>query len=258
MHPTTQEIDELLRQVRDKLLPHYGNVAFEEKTKDTHDLVTKLDQETEIFLHEHLEKMYPDIVFVGEETGGDRSATKKWLCDPIDGTFHFIRGLPYCTTMLALIENGVVTMGFIYDFVNDVLYSAERGKGAFENGKPIHVSNRPMKHSMLSWENQKNTKENVSRCNRLRNASDSFKTLNAGHEFALVASGKIEGRITFDPYGKDYDFAPGTLLVEEAGGIVANLGSRKYDYTNLDFIAANPIMFKELTEGEDAIFPIEK
>ena len=73
----------------------------------------------------------------------------------------------------------------------------------------------------------------------------------------LVATGKIEGRVNFDPWGKDYDYAAGSLLVQEAGGIVANLGKRTYDYRNYDYIAASPTMYKVLTEGPDAIFPIE-
>ena len=84
-----------------------------------------------------------------------------------------------------------------------------------------------------------------------------FKAGSSGFEFAMVASGKLDGRLCFDSYGKDYDFAPGSLLVEEAGGVVANIGSREYDYRNGNFIAANPLVFKQLTEGPDAIFPIE-
>ena len=53
-----------------------------------------------------------------------------------------------------------------------------------------------------------------------------------------------------------YDFAPGSLLVSEAGGVVANIGSTSYDYTNLNFIAANPIVYKGLTEGSEALFPL--
>ena len=48
----------------------------------------------------------------------------------------------------------------------------------------------------------------------------------------------------------------GSLLVQEAGGIVANIGKRTYDYRNGNFIAANPVVFRELTEGPDALFPI--
>jgi fructose-1,6-bisphosphatase/inositol monophosphatase family enzyme len=75
----------------------------------------------------------------------------------------------------------------------------------------------------------------------------------AGYEFVLVATGKIEGRIMYDAFGKDYDFAPGSLLVREAGGIVRNFHSDAYDYTNLSFIACNQVVYEELVKGEDGI-----
>ena len=79
-------------------------------------------------------------------------------------------------------------------------------------------------------------------------------TVSAGFEFILVASGRLDARIAQDPYGYDWDYAPGSLLVEEAGGIVRNHGSNKYDYTNHDYIATNPVIYTALTEGENSIF----
>lgn len=241
------------------LLPHYyAEVAFTSKSDQGHDLVTELDVSVENYLRTKLEALYPDVPFVGEETGGDRGAPRKWLCDPIDGTVHFIRGNPFCTTMLALIEDGQVNMSFIYDFVGDVMYHAVRGGGAYRNGEPIHVSNRSLKGSYMGWETHIDKTENLKMHLTLASKSSFFKSICAGTEFAMVAMGKLEGRLCFDPYGKDYDFAPGSLLVSEAGGVVANLGSSDYDYTNLNFIAANPVVYKELTEGPDALFPTSK
>ena len=250
-------VESIVRGVREMLLPHYyAEVAFTSKSEQAHDLVTELDVSVEKYLHAELGKRYPDVSFVGEETGGDRSAARMWLCDPIDGTVHFIRGNPFCTTMLALIEDGQVNMGFIYDFVGDVLYHAVRGQGAYRNGEPIHVSTRALKGSYMGWETHIEKEENLRIHLDLTSKSTFFKSVCAGTEFAMVAMGKLEGRICFDPYGKDYDFAPGSLLVSEAGGIVTNIGSTGYDYTNLNFIAANPIVYKELTEGSEALFPL--
>ncbi len=81
-----------------------------------------------------------------------------------------------------------------------------------------------------------------------------IQTISAGYEFVLVATGKIEARICFDPFGKDYDFAPGSLLVSEAGGIVANIGLTTYDYRNTNLIAGNKSVFENYTSGEAAIF----
>ena len=82
-----------------------------------------------------------------------------------------------------------------------------------------------------------------------------LNTINAGYEFAMIATGRIEGRVCVDPYGKDYDFAPGTLLVSEAGGMVTNIGSRTFSIQNLNFIASNRLVHQALTQGADSIFP---
>jgi myo-inositol-1(or 4)-monophosphatase len=158
--------------------------------------------------------------------------------------------------MLALIESGQVIFGAIYDFVNDKLYSAELGKGSTMNGTAIRVSDRSLRQAYVSYETHMEKSENLKTFQNLRNKSVLFTTACCGIEYTMIASGKLDGRVAFDPYGKDYDFAPGSLLVQEAGGVVANLGKTTYDYQNRDFIAANPIIFKELTEGPDAIFPI--
>ena len=108
----------LIRKTREMLRPFYGNVeAVEYKSERGHDAVTELDRKVETFLEAELHILYPDISFAGEEYGGDREVPRLWLCDPIDGTSHFIRGLPYCTVMLALIEEGQVNFGVIYEFV---------------------------------------------------------------------------------------------------------------------------------------------
>lgn len=110
----------------------------------------------------------------------------------------------------------------------------------------------------MGWETHISKPENLQTHLALSAKSSFFKSICAGTEFAMVAMGKLEGRVCFDPYGKDYDFAPGSLLVSEADGIVANIGSSDYDYTNLNFIAANPVVYKELTEGPEALFPNSK
>lgn len=249
----------VIRRVREMLLPHYGNVLFQDKVSGRiQDMVTALDLRVEEFLKSEFAKFYPDVAFVGEETGGNRSAERFWLVDPIDGTTHFIRGMPFCTTMVALIENGQVIFSAIYDFIADSMYSAEKGRGAFVNEIPIRVSSRPFARAYLAWETHLDNPENMRRFLRLREQCLLFKVGCSGYEFALVASGKLDGRLCFHPHGKDYDYAPGTFLVQEAGGIAANIGMRTYDYRNLEFIAANPIVFKELTEGPAAIFPIRQ
>ena len=246
----------IVRATREMLLPHYGCIE-ETRRKGEHpaSAVTRLDLEVETYLREELAKKFADISFAGEEFGGSRDEARFWLCDPIDGTGHFLRGLPFCTVMLALIEDQKVNFSVVYDFVNDIVYHAARGKGAFANDTPIQVSKRPLADSYLIVEYNTTHEENRDTYLKLFKKGGLLEMITAGWSLAMVAAGKIDGRVTWDGWGFDYDFAPGSLLVEEAGGIVANVGSRSYDYRKLDFLACNKEVFAELTEGPDALFP---
>jgi myo-inositol-1(or 4)-monophosphatase len=218
--------------------------------------VTEIDIEVEKRMSQMLAQEFPEISFVGEESGGDRTAEKFWLMDPIDGTLHYARGMPFCTSMLALIDRDEVVFSIIYDFIRDEMYWAERGGGAWRNDARLSVSTRGLKEGLMGWETMRKEELDAQRDFALREKTSFFKCVVAGWEYAMVASGKLEGRICFNPWGNDYDYAPGSLLVSEAGGVVANIGSSQYDYRNLNFIASNQVVFSELTDGEGALFPI--
>jgi len=259
MNDFTEQVLSIIRSTRDITLPYYGKAEdVTQKAEGQHNLVTRLDKEVETYLKEEFRKLDSTIEFAGEEFGGSRDVKKLWLVDPIDGTLHFVRGMPFCSTMVALIEDGQVVFSAIYDFVNDIMYHAERGRGAFKNGEPIRVSERSMRESVVSLECNLSKPGNPEIRERVRKGSMIFHTICAGHEFVLVATGKLEGRICYDPFGSDYDFAPGSLLVSEAGGIVANMGSTAYDYRNTNLIAGNKALFEGLTQGESPIFPLSK
>jgi fructose-1,6-bisphosphatase/inositol monophosphatase family enzyme len=254
MEIKTQEILDIVRVTRKLSLPHFGNIDVKAyKSNNATDAVTEIDQQVEKFLETELAKVMPEVTFVGEEFGGDRESSAFWLVDPIDGTGHYIRGIPFCTTMLALIYNKQVIFSVIYDFVNDVIYHAELGKGAFKNGTRITVSTRPLGKSYLSIEINSQKEENEILVSEIRKRSNVINLLCAGYDFLLVAEGKTEGRITYDAFGKDYDFAPGSLLVSEAGGIVRNFKSETFDFTNLNFIAAAPQIYESLIKSNDSI-----
>jgi myo-inositol-1(or 4)-monophosphatase len=257
MDDFTKQTLSIIRSTRSITLPFYGKAEdVTQKEEGQHNLVTRLDREVELYLKEEFEKLDSSIKFAGEEFGGNREVEKLWLVDPIDGTLHFVRGMPFCTTMVARIENDQVVFSAIYDFIHDVMYHAEKGSGAFKNGEPIRVSERPVSASVISFECDLSKPGNPELRDKLRKKSLPFHTVSAGYEFVLVATGKLEGRICVDAFGKDYDFAPGSLLVSEAGGIVANIGSTTYDYRNTNLIAGNKALFDDLTQGTDAIFPI--
>lgn len=242
-----RDILPLIEKTGESLRAEFGRAkAVSQKTERPIDFVTELDRSTENFIAAELHKLYPSIEFMGEEYGGNDTAEQFWLLDPIDGTGHFMRAVPFCTTMLALVQHGEPVFSVIYNFVSREMYVAEKGKGATLNGKPIHVSSRPIRDSYLLVETDYGKEENLKRFLSLATRHSVLKTANSGYEFTLVATGKIEAKICFDPDGKDWDYAPGSLLISEAGGIVRNIGSDSYSYRNHDFIAGNPVVYEEI------------
>lgn len=245
--------------MRELMVSNWGKAeAINQKSDSAWSIVTAIDIEVEKRTAVALAKEFPDISFVGEEAGGDRNAEKFWLMDPIDGTLHYARGMPFCTSMLALVDRGQTVFSVIYDFLNDHIYHAEKGQGAFRNDEPIQVSDRSLSKALVSFETNVAIGDNAARLQELRARTDIIKSYSAGYEFAMVASGKLEARICLDPFGSDYDFVPGCLLVAEAGGKVANIGAETYDFRNLNFIASNQVVFDELTKGDEALFPVDK
>lgn len=238
-------VETVFRDARPKLVESYGQVAYEEKVDKS--AVTELDTWVEGKLHDALLKFDESAGFYGEETGRSGNHETFWLVDPIDGTECFVRGLPYCTNMAALIHDGEPVVSIIYNFVNDEMFTAIKGAGAYKNGIPIRVSDRMADRSLVYVESKE--------FSLVRDYAKPYgitcltAVYSAGHFFTLVAEGKVEGCIRYEGYGKSYDYAPGALLIQEAGGIAMNIGSSTYDYTNLNFVAANKHVIVPINES---------
>ncbi len=247
----SKALEPVMKKAGEKLLPHYGAVARVD-VKDDETTVTQLDHEIEEFLAEELLEITPGAGVHGEEFGKQGSEDKFWLVDPIDGTEHFIRGMPFCTVMAAYVEGGQAVVGAIHDFVNDRYYSAVRGEGAFMNGEAIRVSDRPLRRAMIALEGKPDAMNGMYEA--LRGRTQLVNTMNSGFEHAMVASGKFDARIVKDGYGQVWDYAAGCLLVEEAGGMVVNIGSESYDYRQLDIIAGSRTACEEVLALEENVF----
>jgi myo-inositol-1(or 4)-monophosphatase len=252
------------QQAGRKLLPHFGEVKSKIKPGDTRSMrnimggaITELDGQTEEFLRGRLSEFardnHLDVGFRGEESAG-KVAGLTWLVDPIDGTTHFVRGLAMATVQIALVKDGDVLVGVIHDIADQSTYWASREQGAFQDEKRLSVSARSLNQSLVELESHLENPENLDKFLKLRDRTVVVQALPSGYTLAMVASGKFDGKIALEPYGKDWDFAPGSLLVAEAGGVARNLGSPGFDYRNHDFIISNPVIYKELTEGPEAIF----
>ncbi len=238
-------IKQILRDLRPELMQHFGVIEHEKKQDNTS--VTALDMQVENILKNAITDFGYDVGFYGEEFGITGSKDIFWTIDPIDGTEAFLRGMPFCTNMLCLIRGGQLEASIIYNFPLDEMYSAIKGKGATRNGIPIKVSDRLLQHASIEFEIQPTTQESRDMFFDLPRYS-TVKFAAAGFGFCLVAKGALEARVQVNGYGKLWDYAPGALLVQEAGGTVANIGSDEFDYHDLNFIASNKVTHRELQE----------
>jgi myo-inositol-1(or 4)-monophosphatase len=253
--PTPQEITdaqnlvaEVFKDLRSDLLSAFGKV--EHTRKSDRSPVTEWDVKVETTLSAALKEAFPNVGFEGEETGHSGDASTYWLVDPIDGTSSFIRGLAYSTNMAALVHEGKVLAAVIYDFVNDVLYTAQKGKGAFKDGQPIKVKERQA-GNLVAYSFTRNTFGLIREAMQEVGIRALLIMGAAGHTYAMLAEGKIDGIIALNVKMGAYDNAPGMLLAEEAGAIVLNY-DEKTGVNRQEFIIGSTT-FTDLVERSGLI-----
>lgn len=125
-----------------------GQMAIEMRKEDLNieqkglaDLVTRADKAIEAYLLDQVATNFPKHTVLGEETGmHQKDGAHRWYIDPIDGTLNYAHGLPEYSISIAYAYEGELQLGVIYCPEMDELFSAEKGKGAWLNGKPIQVS----------------------------------------------------------------------------------------------------------------------
>ncbi len=220
-----QEIIALVRQT--KAFVENRERAAHIKVKGPADYVTQVDTDIQNFLSEELQKRFPEIRFLGEEEGLHKiDGDTYWILDPIDGTTNLIHDYRHSVVSLGLYEKGEITLGVIYDPFREDVYSAEKGKGSFLNGEPIHVSGAESLGETIisigtSPYDRELTEKNFQRFQRVfEKSQDIRRTGSAALDLAYVACGRTGG--FFEALLSPWDFAAGMLLVTEAGGQVTD------------------------------------
>lgn len=234
---------DVFRSMREDLLGVFGAIEF--TRKDDFSPVTQWDVAVETKLRTRLAELFPNFGFEGEETGHAGNDVTYWLVDPIDGTSSFIRGLPYATNMAALVHNGVVVAAVIYDFVHDALYTATKGGGAFKNGQKIEVNTRRRAGDIVVYVMSREQFPLF----REALAELHMRTVQpmgaAGHAYAMLAEGKIDGIVNIHTTMGAYDNAPGVLLAEEAGAKILSY-DEETGVKRHEFIIGSPFVADEI------------
>ena len=222
-------------------------------TKGPKDFVSEVDRAAEAAIVDTLLEAYPDHAILAEEgtaKGANADAENLWIIDPLDGTTNFLHGFPQYCVSIALQHRGQITQGVIYDPVRNDLFTATRGRGAFLNERRIRVSKRdhlrdcligtgfPFRDGSYLDTYLRMMKAMIEQTAGLRRPGA------AALDLAYVAAGFYDGfwEVGLNPW----DVAAGSLLVQEAGGLMGDLSGESDFLHSGQVIAANPKIFAQM------------
>ncbi|MDA7026319.1 inositol monophosphatase family protein [Bacillus sp. CLL-7-23] len=221
-------------------------VTIETKS-NPNDLVTNIDKETEQFLIDNIQSVFPDHHILGEEGQGDKLTSLDgivWMIDPIDGTMNFVHQKRNFTISIGIFENGIGKIGLIYDVIHDELYHAFQGEGAYMNDTKLGKMKRvPLEKAILginaTWitENSRIDPNVLSPLVKRVRGTRSYGS--AALELAYVASGRLDIYVTMRL--APWDYAAGCILLNEVGGIYTTLNGKSVNFLeNTSVLAGNP------------------
>jgi myo-inositol-1(or 4)-monophosphatase len=214
--------------------------------------VTAADRRAEETLREELAQARPGYGFLGEEGGAHEGSDKshRWIVDPLDGTMNFLHGIPHFAISIALEREGAIVAGIVYNPINDELFTAEKGKGAFLNDQRLRVAaRRRLADAVVACALPHPTRGDAALA-RSEHIAVQEKVAGlrrfgaAALDLAWVAAGR------FDAYWErslsPWDMAAGIALVREAGGFVTDLDGREDMLKTGGIIAGTDALHREL------------
>jgi len=234
------------------LIRDFGEIEkLQVSEKGPGDFVTASDKRVEKIIINELEKS--EYSFLTEETGliEGKHKDKRWIIDPIDGTFNFLNGLPHFAISIGYEENGEIVSGIIFDPIKNEMFAAHKGSGSYLNNSRTRVSNKSdFKIACLVTGGPKaasKTKESI--LNEYKKISMETnahirKSGSAALDLAYVAAGRYDGywqrEINY------WDIAAGMIIVKESGGFVENIKAEGFGKEKVDIVASNSKIHKEL------------
>jgi myo-inositol-1(or 4)-monophosphatase len=215
--------------------------------------VTEYDKKNQHFLMKKLHELLPEANFLGEEEGEDvfKSVYSKgytFVIDPIDGTTNFIWGYHPSVISIGLLKDGKPFIGVIYDPYMDELFAALKGKGSTLNGKKIHVTEHPLRDSLVAfgtWTYQPEyAKKSLELAyGYLSKAADIRRSGSAAYDLCMVACGRTA--LYFELKLGLWDFCAGALIVTEAGGKVCDIYGKALKFRGQSSVMARAASVKK-------------
>ncbi|MCM8778364.1 MAG: inositol monophosphatase [Candidatus Omnitrophica bacterium] len=230
------------------LKENFGKVK-DIRAKGKTQLVSNVDLEAEKVIMGTIKKYFPEHSILSEENPQLNLSEYTWVIDPLDGTHNFVKDIPIFGTSIALAYKNEVTLGVIYFPLDDRLYWAEKGNGAYLNGKRLKVSSRKLSEATCVYDSSiRYNPEEMSSV--LKNLSIKIFNIrmfgSTAEHLCMLAEGKIEIDIEFND--KPWDFAAGALLVKEAGGEFTDFAGKPWNLNMPNYLASNGVVHQEVLE----------
>jgi myo-inositol-1(or 4)-monophosphatase len=250
--PTLSDIESLARAAG-KILHDGYEQDHDVQLKGVIDLVTEIDHKSEKFLIEEIQRRWPSSRFVAEESGESGSGDLTWYIDPLDGTVNYAHGVPIFCVSIACAWDGMTRLAAVYDPMRDEMFSAERGRGAHLNARPLKVTRvAELQKSLMvtgfpynTWTAKVN---NLEYFGRFARQTQGVRRLgSAALDLCYVAAGRFDGywELSLQPW----DVAAGGLIAEEGGARVTNLqGGDDYLSPPPSVLAAGPALYEKMQD----------
>jgi myo-inositol-1(or 4)-monophosphatase len=223
------------------------------------DIVTEADRASERLIVERLQTVFPDHGVFGEEgSRGKMDSEYRWYIDPVDGTTNFAHRYPvFCVSMglehrpsgLAPDQDGQIVAGVIYDPTREELFVAEKGKGAYRDGRRIQVSRTAtLSEGLLATgfpSRKRHQNPNIHFYQEITMRSHGVRRAgSAALDLSYVACGRFDGYWEFNL--NPWDSSAGSLLVTEAGGAITYFDGSPFKLESKQILASNGLIHPEL------------
>ncbi|WP_068312412.1 inositol monophosphatase family protein [Polycladidibacter hongkongensis] len=225
------------------------------EAKGQQDMVSEADRNTETLIRDAIAKAFPQDGIVGEEHGRVTGTTGyTWIIDPIDGTQNFITGIPQWCVIIACVKEDEIVIGTIFDPCNNELFSAQKGKGAHLNGKPISASKSTSLASGslgTGFSSKGIIDESLAAMKKLLNAGGIyFRNASGGLMLSYAAAGRLIGYI--EDRMNCWDAYAGLLIATEAGNILDSFDIEKGMQRPPRIVLGAPGVYEEIKKLADA------
>lgn len=249
--PTLTDLEHMARQAGHILSDGYEK-NFQVDYKGEIDLVTEIDRLSEDYILGEISRKFPGHSIMAEESGDTNGSTEHlWIVDPLDGTVNYAHGVPLFSVAIAYAHRGELTLGAVYDPMRNEMFLAEKGCGAWLNGRPLRVKQvADLGRSLLvtGFPYDVRTTENNNLDNYAKFALNSQGVRRLGSaalDLCYVGAGRFDGY--WELSLKAWDLSAGALVAMEAGAKVTDVcGQVNFFKPPLSVVAANPALHEKI------------